>query len=204
MGFDQSDGVGPSAKFFLHHSCRISESLNKVVQLAIAQTAGIKRKGEMDITELKTFEGEYLSSVESQLISPVTKWLNPKLVFIDNKSMECEFEVRSEMADPPGWLHGGIRATMLCDVLGIFANFLGDQQTAVTTSINIDFIGKAFVGDKVRVVAEVVNRGSSLIYMSGIMVNGRNEIVAKGSTSLFILNQSIPRNSAPGFPQGRV
>lgn len=141
------------------------------------------------IIEFKPFEGKYLSSVESQLICPVTKWLNPKLVFIDNKNMACEFEVRSEMADAFGVLHGGIRATMLSDVLGIFANLLGNEAPVITTNMNIDFIGKAFVGDKVRVIAEVVNRGSSLIYMSGIIVNEKKEIVAKGSTSLFILNR---------------
>ncbi len=143
----------------------------------------------MDFFEFKPFEGKYLSSVESPIISPVTKWLNPKLIFIDSKSMECEFEVRPEMADPPGMLHGGIRAAMVSDVLGILANLLGDEVPAITSNMNIDFIGKAFVGDTVRVVAEVVNKGSSLIYMSGIMVNEKKQIVAKGSTSLFILNR---------------
>lgn len=143
----------------------------------------------MDIIELKTFEGKYLSSVENQLISPVTKWLKPKLIFIDNKSMECEFDVRAEMADAIGILHGGIRATMLTDILGILANFLDNEVAAITTTLNIDFIGKAFVGDKVRVIAEVVNKGASLIYMSGIIVNEKKQIIAKGSTSLFILNR---------------
>jgi len=141
------------------------------------------------IIEFKTFEGKYLSSAKNPLICPVTKWLNPKLIFIDNKKMECEFEIRSEMADAFGILHGGIRATMLSDVLGILANCLGDKVPVITTTMNIDFIGKAFVGDKVRVIAEVVNKGSSLIYMSGIIINDKKEIVAKGSTALFILNR---------------
>jgi uncharacterized protein (TIGR00369 family) len=143
----------------------------------------------MDVTELKASEGKYLSSLKSQLISPVTKWLDPKLIAVDRKNMECEFEVRPEMADPPGMLHCGIRATMLSDVLGIFANCQGDDVPAITTSMNVDFIGKAFVGEKVRVIAEVVNKGTSLIYMSGIILNERKQIVAKGSTSLFVLNR---------------
>jgi len=143
----------------------------------------------MDISELKTFEGKYLSEVNSRIMNPVTAWLNPKLVFIDDKRMEFEFEVRPEMADPLGILHGSIRAAMLCDVLGIFANHPGNEVSAITTNMNIDFIGKAFVGEKVKVIAEIVNKGSNLIYMSGIIENEKKQIVAKGSTTLFVLNK---------------
>ena len=143
----------------------------------------------MDIIELKAFEGKYLASAESRIMNPVTAWLNPKLIFVDDKTMECEFEVRPEMADPLGILHGSIRAAMLCDVLGILANHPGDEVSAITTGMNIDFIGKAFVGEKVRVVAKVVNKGNSLVYMSGQILNERNKIVANGSTSLFVLNR---------------
>jgi acyl-coenzyme A thioesterase 13 len=143
----------------------------------------------MDILELKTFEGKYLSSVGDKIINPVTTWLNPKLIFIDDNRMECEFEVRPEMADPLGILHGSIRAAMLCDILGILANHPGSEVSAITTSLNIDFIGKAFVGEKVQVIAEIVNKGGSLIYMSGTILNEKKQIVAKGSTSLFVLNR---------------
>jgi uncharacterized protein (TIGR00369 family) len=143
----------------------------------------------MDILELKTYEGKYLSSVGGKIINPVTAWLNPKLIFIDDNRMKCEFEVRPEMADPLGILHGSIRAAMLCDTLGILANHPGGEVSAIATGMNIDFIGKAFVGEKVMVVAEIINKGSSLVYMSGTILNEKNQIVAKGSTRLFILNR---------------
>jgi uncharacterized protein (TIGR00369 family) len=148
------------------------------------------RKEKMDIRELKTFEGKYLSSVGGQIINPVTAWLNPKLIFADDKRMECEFEVRPEMADPLGILHGSIRAAMLCDTLGILANHPGDKVSAITTGMNIDFIGKAYVGEKVTVIAEIVNKGGSLVYMSGKILNEKKQIIAKGSTRLFILNNN--------------
>jgi uncharacterized protein (TIGR00369 family) len=143
----------------------------------------------MDILELKTYEGKYLSSVGGKIINPVTAWLNPKLIFIDDNRMKCEFEVRPEMSDPLGILHGSIRAAMLCDALGILANHPGGEVSAIKTGMTIDFIGKAFVGEKVMVVAEIINKGSSLVYMSGTILNEKNQIVAKGSTRLFILNR---------------
>lgn len=145
----------------------------------------------MEIVELKTLEGKYLSSVESNIMNPVTQWLNPKLIYVDEKKMECEFVVRPEMADPLGILHGSIRAAMLCDVLGILANHPGDKVSAITTGMNIDFIGKAYVGEKVRVIAEVVKKGGSLIYMSGKMLNEKEQIVARGSTRLFVLREEV-------------
>jgi uncharacterized protein (TIGR00369 family) len=144
----------------------------------------------MDIHKLKTFEGEYLSSIGGRIVNPVTAWLNPKLIFVDDKKMECEFEVRPEMADPLGILHGSIRAAMLCDTLGILANHPGDKVSAITTGMNIDFIGKAYVGEKVTVIAETVNKGGSLVYMSGKILNEKKQIIAKGSTRLFVLNNN--------------
>jgi uncharacterized protein (TIGR00369 family) len=143
----------------------------------------------MEIIELKALEGKYLSSVESNIMNPVTEWLNPKLIFVAENRMECEFVVRPEMADPLGILHGSIRAAMLCDVLGILANHPGDGVSAITTGMNIDFIGKAYIGEKVRVIAEVTNKGSSLVYMSGKILNEKEQIVAKGSTRLFVLKK---------------
>jgi uncharacterized protein (TIGR00369 family) len=143
----------------------------------------------MEITDLKALEGKYLSSVESNIMNPVTEWLNPKLIFVDEHRMGCEFVVRPEMADPLGILHGSIRAAMLCDVLGILANHPGDEVSAITTGMNIDFIGKAYVGEKVSVIAEVTNKGSSLVYMSGKILNEKGQIVAKGSTRLFVLKK---------------
>lgn len=143
----------------------------------------------MNILKLKSLEGKYLSSVKSNIMNPVTKWLNPKLISVDDKRMECEFEVRPEMADPLGILHGSIRAAMLCDTLGILANHPGNEVSALTTGMNIDFIGKAYVGEKVRVIAEVINKGRSLVYMSGRILNEKKQIVAKGSTRLFVLNK---------------
>ncbi|MFO7568636.1 MAG: PaaI family thioesterase [Smithellaceae bacterium] len=143
----------------------------------------------MDILELKAFEGQYLSSIGGRIVNPVTSWLNPKLICIDEDKMECEFEVRPEMSDPLGILHGSMRAAMMCDVLGIFANQPGKEVSAITTGMNIDFIGKAFVGEKVRVIAQIVNKGSSLIYMAGTMLNEKKQIVAKATTSLFVLTR---------------
>lgn len=143
----------------------------------------------MEISELKAFEGRRLSSVESNIMNPVTEWLNPKLISVDENMMECEMVVRPEMVDPLGILHGSIRAAMLCDVLGILANHPGDNVSALTTGMNIDFLAKAYVGEKVRVVAKIVNKGSSLVYMSGKILNEKDQIVAKGSTRLFVLRK---------------
>lgn len=147
----------------------------------------------MNIKALKKYEGKYLTDTEGPSISPVTKWLKPKLLFIDENRMVCECEVRQEMADPPGMLHGGIRATMLTDILGIFANALDDKVTAATIGMNIDFIDRAYVGEHVTITAEPVKKGKSLIYMAGSIINTKGKIVAKGTTTLFILSDKIKK-----------
>lgn len=139
----------------------------------------------MDALNLKPLEGEALASPKSPIKNPVTIWLNPTLISIDDTRMECEIEVRPEMADPIGILHGGMRATMLCDILGILANHGGQGVSSLTTSVSTECIGKAFVGEKVRVIANTVHKGGTLIYMSGEIRNEKGGLVATGKTTLF-------------------
>lgn len=134
---------------------------------------------------LKPFEGKPLAHEGTGIVNPVTKWLDPLLISIDENRLECEILVRPEMADPINILHGGMRATMLCDILGILANNGGAGVTSLTTSVSTECIGKAFVGEKVRVIANTVHKGGTLIYMSGEIRNEKGGLVATGKTTLF-------------------
>jgi len=139
--------------------------------------------------DLTPYVGMPLVNPDSPIKNPVTSWLNPTLISIDDTRMEVEILVRPEMADPIKILHGGMRATMLCDILGILANHGGAGVTSLTTSVSTECIGKAFVGEKVRVIANTVHKGGTLIYMSGEIRNEKGGLVATGKTTLFSISK---------------
>lgn len=145
----------------------------------------------MNINELKRLESECLGDIQDPSIGPLTRWLSPILIFVDTTRMICEYHVRPEMADPPGWLHGGIRAAMISDAAAIFANVLEQKRTTVTTSMSIDFTDRVSVGEVVRTTATILKRGRSLVYMYGDMETKQGRLVASAKCTLFVLDRRL-------------
>ena len=54
--------------------------------------------------------------------SPYAKWLNGTVISADESSVEFQFEVRKEMTNPVGMLHGGVTAGIIDDCIGV--NFI--------------------------------------------------------------------------------
>ena len=62
---------------------------------------------------LKDFIGKPFSGSPS----PFAKWLNGTVISVDENSVEFQFEVRKEMTNPAGTLHGGVICGMFDDCI---------------------------------------------------------------------------------------
>ena len=95
---------------------------------------------------------------------PFTKWLNGRIVTSSYKQVEVEFDVRPEMANPTGLLHGGVQSAMIDDVIGMCTATLGLKGFLISIDFSIDFLGKAKVGEKVIVKAEITRDGKNIAH----------------------------------------
>lgn len=127
-----------------------------------------------------------------QSLSPVGRWLNGKLVLIEDGKMEMEFVVREDMTNPMGALHGGIAATILDEVVGTMVYALGREFAYVSVNLNCDFLHLAKLGDILTVKSEVVRAGKNIIHVEGLIFNNEGKIVAKCSSNLIQTNLKLP------------
>ncbi len=115
---------------------------------------------------------------------PFTKWLNGKIVSAIYKMVEVEFEVRTEMANPTGLLHGGVQSAMVDDVIGMTTATLGLKGFLISIDFSIDYLGKAKVGDIVIVKAEITRDGKNIAHAEASIRNTENKIIAMARANL--------------------
>ena len=128
---------------------------------------------------LKDFIGKPFSGSPS----PFAKWLNGTVISVDENSVEFQFEVRKEMTNPAGTLHGGVICGMFDDCIGVNFMILGTENFFPTINLNVDFFGAVKEGDTVIVKTNVVKRGKSVINVKADMFSS-GRIIAVSYTHL--------------------
>ena len=85
------------------------------------------------------------------------------MISVDKNSVEFQFEVRKEMTNPAGTLHGGVICGMFDHCIGVNFMILGTENFFPTINLNVDFFGAVKEGDTVIVKTNVVKRGKFVI-----------------------------------------
>ena len=122
-----------------------------------------EKRSKRILKMLNTFIGKELKNYP---VPPFTKWLNGKIINAKYGRVEIEIEVRPEMSNPTGLLHGGMQSAFMDDVLGMTTATLGYEGFPISIDFHIDFLGKVKVGESVRVIAKVVREGRNIINMN--------------------------------------
>ncbi|HEX9826662.1 MAG TPA: PaaI family thioesterase [Flavobacteriaceae bacterium] len=125
--------------------------------------------------------------------SPFAKWLNGTVISVDENSVEFQFEVRKEMTNPAGTLHGGVICGMFDDCIGVNFMILGTEYFFPTINLNVDFFNSASENDIVLVRTELIKLGKTVINFNAVVMNQNNgKLVAKASSNLVISSVKIP------------
>ena len=112
-------------------------------------------------------------------------WLNATIANVkDNGDVFLEFEVREDMLNPMGTIHGGAIAAILDEAMGmqLFVKS-SDEDAFFALNISVDFVKNAKLGEKLRVSTEVVRIGKNTANLKSIILNSKNEVVAHGSSN---------------------
>lgn len=119
--------------------------------------------------------------------SPFAKWLNGTVLAVDENSVEFQFEVRKEMTNPAGTLHGGVICGMFDDCIGVNFMILGTEYFFPTINLNVEFFSPAKEGDTVLVKTTVVKKGKAVINVKADMFLSKKMIAS--ATSNLVVSQ---------------
>lgn len=119
--------------------------------------------------------------------SPFAKWLNGTVVSVNENSIEFQFEVRKEMTNPVGMLHGGVTSSMIDDCIGVNFMILGLENFYPTINLSVDYFNSASENDTVLVRTELIKLGKTVINFNAVVINQNDgKLVAKASSNLVI------------------
>jgi uncharacterized protein (TIGR00369 family) len=101
-----------------------------------------------------------------------------------NGDVLLQFEVREEMLNPMGTIHGGAIAAILDEAMGmqLFVKS-NDDDVFFALNISVDFVKNAKLGEKLIVSTEVVRIGKKTANLKSVILNSKNEVVAHGSSN---------------------
>jgi len=112
-------------------------------------------------------------------------WLNGSVSEINEEGdIEVEFEVRDEMLNPMGVIHGGAVAAIIDEILG-FQLFLKSAEDAayVSMSMNVDFLRGAKAGEVLTAIPKIVRIGRLIANVKCELHNTAGKIVAQGGAN---------------------
>ena len=117
-------------------------------------------------------------------IPAFSKWLNGKMVSASRGEVEMEYDLRPEMANPTGLLHGGLQSALMDDVIGMTTGTLGYEGFLISINFSVNFLGKVKIDEKIRVKAKIVREGRNIVNAVAEILNLEGNIISNGQANL--------------------
>lgn len=114
-----------------------------------------------------------------------SSWLDGRVTQLSEQGdLQMEFEVREDMLNPMGNIHGGAVAAIIDEILG-FQVFLQSEETAayVSMTMNIDFLNSAQVGDIITAIPKVVRIGKRTANVSCVLNSASGKIISQATSN---------------------
>lgn len=141
----------------------------------------IKKRSERMIKLLDASKGKGMKDFPAP---PFTKWLNGKIMSVKRGEIEFEYDVRPEMANPTGLLHGGMQAAILDETIGVMSSTLGYEGFLISIDLHIDYLGKVKVGEKIRAISKIIRDGRHIVHAISEIYDSDGNLIATGNSNL--------------------
>jgi len=122
------------------------------------------------------------------------RWLGGTLTEVERGSMTFSFEIRPDMTNPLGTLHGGVTAGIIDDIIGLTAATFGQENFYVTVNLSIDYLSGAKVGDIIVAHSQTIREGRNISNIECVVKHKDGKIIAKGTSNM--MKTEIKRSNA--------
>lgn len=109
---------------------------------------------------------------------PFAKMIGMRLVELKHNEATIEIEMRDELRQPAGLLHGGVTATLI-DTATAFAVItrLAEGEMATTIDLTVHYL-RPHTDGKFTCVAKVVRAGKRILTVSADVFNEQKKLIA--------------------------
>lgn len=123
--------------------------------------------------------------------TPFGKWLKGHVIQAKEGELTLEFEVRDDMTNPIGLLHGGIISAIIGEMAGftVYSTLsTGPCKEFVMINSNTDFLSPAKRGDKITATTTILREGKIAVTAETSLYRKGSMLMAKGTTNIIKLS----------------
>lgn len=142
----------------------------------------------MDLQQLK---GQLISNSPSA----AGNWLQFTLEDIAQGSATLSLEVRPEMTNPYGHIHGGMMSLVIDECIGWAVVSLQSELNYTSMNLNVDFLYAIKAGERLKAVSRVIRAGKKIVNVDCQVYDREGRILAKASSNLISTGMEKKRNA---------
>ncbi len=128
----------------------------------------------------ETFEGKEVKDSRSH----AGNWLGFTLEHIDKGHAIINAEVRREMTNPYGNIHGGMMSLVIDEAIGWAVVSLDVEQHYTSLTLNVDFLYAIKEGERLRAESWVLRVGKKIINVECHVYDMKNNVLARANSNL--------------------
>jgi acyl-coenzyme A thioesterase 13 len=135
----------------------------------------------------ETFEGKQVKDSRSN----AGNWLGITLERIEKGSAVISAEVRKEMTNPYGNIHGGMMSLVIDEAIGWAVVSLDVEQRYTSLTLNVDFLYSIKEGERLRAESKVLRVGKKIINAECHVYDMKGNILARANSNLIVTHMEF-------------
>lgn len=117
--------------------------------------------------------------------SPLMRWLNPKILRVEEGYLEFSYVVNEDMTNPLKILHGGTTAALIDEIVGATVFTLDKSHVYTTVNLAVDYFSRAEIGDIIIGIGSIIKVGDKIINAQCEVWNeDKSRMIARGYSNL--------------------
>ena len=135
----------------------------------------------------ETYEGKEVKDSRSS----AGNWLGLTLEHIDKGSAVISLEVRKEMTNPYGNIHGGMMSLVIDEAIGWAVVSLDVEQHYTSLTLNVDFLYAIKEGQRLRAESKVLRVGKKIINVECHVYDMEGKVLARANSNLIVTHMEF-------------
>lgn len=133
----------------------------------------------------------YIGKSKLETPSQFGNWIAYKVLEASFGKTITEIEIRNEMLNGAGMLHGGVMAAIMDEMMGLTIACADEENYHATINLAVDFLFGAKTGEKITANTVIIRSGKHINNVQCKLTNADGVLLAKGTSNL--IKTSKPR-----------
>lgn len=143
------------------------------------------------VSLLEQIRDRYEGKLVTDSRSAAGNWLQCTLEKIEEGQAVISLEVRPEMTNPYGMIHGGMMALVMDEAIGWAVVSLDAESHYTSVNLTIDFLYAVKEGERLRARSGIVRQGKKIIHAEVFVYDMEGRILGKASSNLVVTGMKL-------------